>query len=115
MTAMSDKEPQPWEVWHARFDFSEGHGYKFRPVIVLAMRPDGTLVAMVTSAANKLSLEHDYLIQEWEAAGLAKPSIARLDRIAEIPAGYLGNAGRIGRLAEDDIASIKAMLADITN
>lgn len=113
MTAMSDKEPQPWEVWHARFDYVGSSGYKFRPVIVLATRPDGTLVTMVTSAANKLSLEHDYLIQEWEAAGLAKPSIARLDRIAEIPAGYLGNAGRIGRLAEDDIASIKAMFAEM--
>ncbi len=52
---------------------------------------------MVTSATNKLSLDHDYLIREWEAAGFDKPSIARLDRIAEIPPGYLGTAGRIGR------------------
>ena len=111
---MSEQIPQPWEVWHARFDFSKGHGYKFRPVIVLATRPDGSLVAMVTGAANKLSLEHDYPIREWEAAGLDKPSIARLDRIAEIPAGYLGSAGRIGRLAEGDIAAIKAILTKIT-
>ena len=33
---MSELVPQPWEIWHARFDFSEGHGYKYRPVIVLA-------------------------------------------------------------------------------
>lgn len=111
---MSEQVPQPWEVWHARFDFSEGRGYKFRPVIVLATRPDGSLVAMVTGAANKLALEHDCPIREWEAAGLDKPSIARLDRIAEIPAGYLGTAGRIGRLADGDIAAIKAMLAGIT-
>jgi len=111
---MSEKSPQPWEVWHARFDFSEGRGYKFRPVIVLATRPDGSLVAMVTGAANKLSLEHDCPIREWEAAGLDKPSIARLDRIAEIPAGYLGSAGRIGRLADVDIAAIKTVLAEIT-
>ena len=111
---MSEQVPQPWEVWHARFDFSEGRGYKYRPVIVLATKPDGSLVAMVTSAANKLSLEHDYPIRGWEAAGLDKPSIARLDRIAEIPSGYLGSAGRIGRLADDDIASIKAILAEIT-
>ena len=67
---MSELAPRPWEVWHARFNYSEGHGYKFRPVIVLATRPDGLLVAMVTSTTNKLSLEHDYPIQEWEAAGL---------------------------------------------
>ena len=80
---------------------------------MLAARPDGSLVAMVTGAANKLSLEHDYPIREWEAAGLDKPSIARLDRIAEIPAGYLGTAGRIGRLADGDVEAIKAILAKI--
>lgn len=54
---MDELVPQPWEVWHARFNFSEGHGYKYRPVIVLATRADGSLVAMVTSATNKLSKE----------------------------------------------------------
>ena len=68
---------------------------------------------MVTGAGNKLSLEHDYPIREREAAVLDKPSTARLDRIAEIPAGCLGTAGRIGRLAEADIHAIKAVLADI--
>ena len=111
---MSERVPQPWEVWHARFDYASGSGYKYRPVIVLATRPDGSLVAMVTSVANKLSLAHDYFIREWKAAGLEKPSIARLDRIAEIPAGYLGSAGRIGRLAEADVTAIKAILAEVT-
>jgi len=108
---MSERVPRPWEVWHARFDFSEGRGYKYRPVIVLATKPDGSLVTMVTSVGNKLSLEHDYPIREWEAAGLDKPSIARLDRIVEIPPGYLGTSGRIGRLAEGDVAAIKAILS----
>lgn len=54
---MNELVPQPWEVWHARFNFSEGHGYKYRPVIVLATRADGSLVAMVTRATNKLSKE----------------------------------------------------------
>lgn len=111
--AMSKLAPRPWEVWHARFNYSEGHGYKFRPVIVLATRTGGLLVAMVTSATNKLSLEHDYPIQEWKAAGLDKPSIARLDRIAEIPAGYLGTAGRIGRLSDVDVTAIIPILSEI--
>ena len=113
-TMTSDVGPKPWEIWHARFDFSEGKGYKYRPVIVLATRPDGSLVAMATSNAKKLSLAHDYPIREWKTAGLDKPSIARLDRIAEIPAGYLGTAGRIGRLADSDIAAIKLILSEIT-
>lgn len=110
---MSDSSPQPWEVWHARFNFSEGHGYKYRPIVILATRADGALVTMVTSATNKMSLPHDYLLHEWRNAGLEKPSIVRLDRIAEIPPNYLGTAGRIGRLTDKDIAAIKVILSDI--
>ena len=112
---MSDAAQMPmiWEVWHARFDYSEGHGYKFRPVIVIGIRDDGTLIMMVTSATSKLSLPHDYLIQDWEAAGLDKPSIARVDRIAQIPAGYLGTAGRIGRLSSRDVDALKHALIAI--
>ncbi len=109
---MSEQLPQPWEIWHARFDYSEGRGYKFRPVIVLATHADNMLVAMVTSAQNKLSLEHDYPLLKWQVAGLDKPSIARLDRIAEIPVGYLGTAKLIGHLSSDDIAAIKAILKE---
>ena len=109
----NDCAPQEWEIWHARFDFSEGKGYKYRPVIVVDTCDDGSLVMMVTSAGNKLHLEHDYLIRDWQEAGLEKPSIARADRIAEIPAGYLGTSGYIGRLAEHDIAEITTVLAEI--
>lgn len=63
-------------MWHARFDYEGKHGYKYRPVIVVGVREDGTLAMMVTSATNKLHLEHDYLLQDWKQAGLNKPSIA---------------------------------------
>ena len=109
----SAQKPRPWEVWHARFNFSEGHGYKYRPVIVLAKNSNGTLVAMITGSNNKLALEHDYYLQDWKAAGLTKPSIARLDRIVEIPSGYLGTAGRIGCLSNIDIDAIKMILAEV--
>lgn len=45
MTA-SEAAPAPWEIWHARFNFDD-HGYKFRPVLVLACSPDGLLAAMM--------------------------------------------------------------------
>lgn len=105
--------PRPWEIWHARFDFSEGKGYKYRPVIVVDVAEDGSIVMMVTSATNRLHLEHDHFISGWQAAGLEKPSIARADRIAQIPADYLGTAGRIGRLDGADIQVITRILAEI--
>lgn len=105
------QSPRLWEVWHARFDFSEGHGYKYRPVIVVGIQEDGTLVVMVTGSENKLSLPHDYAIRDWKQAGLEKPSIARIDRIAEIPAGYLGSARRIGKLSGRDRDRVKTLLS----
>ncbi|MGN0287430.1 MAG: type II toxin-antitoxin system PemK/MazF family toxin [Atopobiaceae bacterium] len=112
---MSDALPRIWEVWHARFDFEGGRGYKYRPVIVVGVRSNGSLMMMVTSATNKLHLEHDYLLRDWQQAGLDKPSIARVDRIAEIPPHYVGTAGRIGMLSEHDIAAIARLLNDIVN
>ena len=103
-----------WEVWHARFNFEGGKGYKYRPVIIVGVRSDGSLVMMVTSSTNKLHMEHDYLLQDWEEAGLAKPSVARIDRIAEIPPDYIGTAGRIGKLSERDSVAISSILAEIS-
>jgi mRNA interferase MazF len=113
MMSSGGAAPKMWEVWHARFNYDGRKGYKYRPVIVVGAREDGSLVMMVTSSTNKLHLEHDYLIQDWEQAGLDKPSIARADRIAEIPPGYLGTAGRIGRLSERDETALAAVLREI--
>ena len=61
---MSSEAPALWEVWHARLNFDGKRSYKYRPVIVVGVRENGSLVMMVTSTTNKLQLEHDYLLQD---------------------------------------------------
>ena len=112
MTA-SEAAPAPWEIWHARFNFDD-RGYKFRPVLILACSPDGLLAAMITSASNKLSLPLDTSLDDWQAAGLSKPSLVRVDRIALLPPTYLGTAGRIGRLSPRDAHRVSQVLATLT-
>lgn len=112
MTA-SEGAPIPWEIWHARFNFDD-RGYKFRPVLVLAYSQDGLLAAMITSASNKLSLPLDTPLEDWRAAGLTKPSLVRVDRIALLPPTYLGTAGRIGRLSSRDAHRVSRALATLT-
>ena len=112
MTA-SEVAPAPWEIWHARFNFDD-RGYKFRPVLVLACSPDGLLAAMITSASNKLSLTLNTPLKDWQAAGLTKPSLVRVDRIALLPPTYLGTAGRIGKLSPHDTHRISQALAALT-
>lgn len=112
---MNDAAPQEWEIWHARFNYAGTSGYKFRPVIILGSLHNSMLAMMVTSAKNKLKLDHDHLIKDWEQAGLDKPSIARADRIIEIPREYTGTAGRIGKLSETDVRALTFILQEIAN
>ena len=112
MTA-SEAAPAPWEIWHARFNFDD-RGYKFRPVLVLACSPDGLLAAMITGASNKLSLPLDTPLDDWQEAGLSKPSLVRVDRIALLPPTYLGTAGRIGRLSPRDAHRVSQALSTLT-
>lgn len=114
MTMMSSELPAPWEVWHARFNFDGKRGEKYRPVIVIGVRDNGSHVMMVTSATNKLKLEHDYPLRDWRDAGLDKPPIARADRIAEIPPSYVGAVGRIGRLSVRDEMAFKELPTSMT-
>ena len=50
MTA-TEGVPAPWEIWHARFNFDD-HGYKFRPVLVLASTQDGLLGSILPIRAR---------------------------------------------------------------
>ena len=112
MTA-SEAAPAPWEIWHARFNFDD-RGYKFRPVLILACSQDELLTAMITSASNKLSLPLDTPLDDWQKAGLTKPSLVRVDRIALLPPTYLGTVGRIGRLSPRDAHRVSRALATLT-
>lgn len=62
-TGMTESEaaPTPWEIWHARFNFDD-HGYRFRPILVLACSQDGLLAAMITSFKLN-SRTNSYILQ----------------------------------------------------
>ena len=109
----SEATPDPWEIWHARFNFDD-RGYKYHPVLVVSCSQDGLLAAMITSATNKLSLPLDTPLEDWPAAGLTKPSLVRVDRIALLPPTCLGTAGRIGRLSPRDAHRASQALATLT-
>ena len=75
---------------------------------------DDMLVVMITGAENKLSLEHDYKIIDWKEAGLVKPSLARVDRLAVIPFDYIGTSGYIGKLTQRDQDNLKKVLLELS-
>ena len=64
-----------------RFDATGG--WKERPAFIISTedfhrtRPDDLLVALITHRVWKYHGPTDYLIQDWQAAGLTQPSVVR--------------------------------------
>ncbi len=83
---------------------------KRRPAVVLssdayhAARPDA-IVGLITSQTSAAIAPSDYLLQDWQAAGLRLPSAFRAFLIT-IPRSAL--IARIGRLSDADWQEVRA-------
>jgi mRNA interferase MazF len=86
------------------FPFTSGTASKVRPALVLFDLPNDCVICRVTSALHSGLL--DITLNDWQAAGLLKPSVARLDRLvtAEKPI-FLR---RLGVASPADLAAITA-------
>ena len=67
------------QVFICQFPFTSGSARKPRPLLVLFDLGDDTLICRITSVARSGKL--DVALSDWREAGLAKPSVARLDRV----------------------------------
>jgi mRNA interferase MazF len=67
------------EVFICQFPFTSGAASKPRPVLVLFDLQQDVLVCRITSVLRTGPL--DVTLSDWADAGLAKPSVARLDRL----------------------------------
>jgi len=92
-------------------DFVGATGVKRRPAVIVSTqtynneRPD-IILAIVTSQINKATATTDFILKDWSAAGLTKPSAVRI---------YLGTeqssrVKSIGKLSEDDWLEVQNCL-----
>ncbi len=101
-------------------DFPGVTGTKRRPAVILSsttyhsLRPD-VIIGLITTQTKNLG-KTDYILQDWEAAGLRVPSIFR-SFIVTLPRS--ANLILIGQLTERDWQGIKKCvknsLADLAN
>jgi mRNA interferase MazF len=82
------------EVFICQFPFTSGAVSKPRPVLVLFELQQDVLVCRITSVLRTGPL--DVMLSGWANAGLAKPSVARLDRLVTIEKTLLRR--RLGNL-----------------
>jgi mRNA interferase MazF len=91
------------EIFICRFPFTSGAFSKPRPVLVLLDLQQDVLICRVTSAMPAGPL--DVTLTDWKQAGLAKPSVARLDRLVTAEKTILRR--RLGILSASDRGSIR--------
>jgi len=90
------------DVFIASFPFTSGTLSKPRPVLVLFdLQPD-VLICLITSVPRTGPL--DVALRDWQQAGLALPSVARLDRLVTAEKSVLGR--RLGCLSDIDRAAV---------
>jgi len=91
------------EIFISQFPFTSGTMSKIRPVLVLFDLREDVIVCRVTSAQHSGPL--DVVLIGWQAAGLLKPSIARLDRLVTAEKSVL--LRRLGCLCPADLAAVR--------
>lgn len=87
------------------FPFTSGASSKIRPALVLFDLAHDLIICRVTSVLH--SQRHDVLLSDWSAAGLLKPSVARLDKI--ITAEKRIVLKKLGVLSQSDKESVKTI------
>lgn len=91
------------------FDFTDRSGVKWRPAVVVSTdrynqeTPD-VLIAAITGNLRAIPHPGDHLLQEWQAAGLLKPSLAQT-KLATVEATVIGRM--LGRLSPADLAAFE--------
>lgn len=91
------------EIFICRFPFTSDTTSKPRPALVLFDLGADVVICRITSAAHSSPL--DVPITEWSTAGLAKPSIARLNRLVTAEKTLLLN--RLGELSAADYNAVR--------
>ncbi len=83
------------EIFICQFPFTSGELSKPRPALLLFDLEQDVVICRITSVLRSGPL--DVLITDWKQAGLALPSIARLDRIVTAEKSLVTR--RLGKLS----------------
>jgi mRNA-degrading endonuclease toxin of MazEF toxin-antitoxin module len=93
------------EIFICQFPFTSGVVSKVRPALLLFDVQQDVLICRVTSAQRAGPL--DVLLVDWHAAGLLRPSVARLDRVVTAERTVL--IRRLGVLSSNDMESVRTV------
>jgi len=91
------------DIYLCQFPFTSGAASKMRPALVLFDLSFDCIICRVTSVVASGPL--DVTLNDWQRAGLLKPSVARLDRLVTAQRTVL--LRKLGVLGIGDLAMIR--------
>ena len=92
------------QIFLCQFPFTSGAVSNARPVLVLFDLQQDAVICRVTSVLRTGT--RDVALTDWAQAGLAKPLVARLDRLVTAEKTLLTR--RLGQLSPQDEGAIRA-------
>ncbi|MCG8607093.1 type II toxin-antitoxin system PemK/MazF family toxin [bacterium] len=102
-----------WDIVLVRFPFTDYTGSKKRPALIISPNEfnklQDVLITFVTSRLEVPPRIGDYVIVQWQKAGLPKPSLIRM-KFATIDKSIISK--RLGHLAPKDVGEFRKVLID---
>ena len=92
------------EIFICQFPFTSGTASKIRPALILFDLQQDAIICRITSVSRTGPL--DITLNDWQTAGLLKPSVARLDRL--VTAEKTIFLRRLGFLSSADLDAVRA-------
>jgi mRNA interferase MazF len=101
---------EPGDIVLVPFPFSDLRGVKKRPALVLAVAESRRelVCLMLTSGPSGVG---EVPVQDWQAAGLLRPTVARVHRLFVLDISLV--LRRLGRLAADDFREVLAAVVAV--
>jgi mRNA interferase MazF len=91
------------EIYLCQFPFTSGAVSKLRPSLVLFDLAVDVVICRITSAQP--NGKFDVALSDWAAAGLAKPSVVRLNRLVTVEKTLMHR--RLGSLSKVDLNTVR--------
>jgi mRNA-degrading endonuclease toxin of MazEF toxin-antitoxin module len=96
-----------FDIWYAKCVFEDNpHQSKDRPVLIVGGE-QGTFVLALMITGTQRCDGNDYVVRDWQEAGLTKASVIRTRKKYSLP--EIAFRRRVGRLSDNDILILRIM------
>lgn len=113
---MNDRSIQLYDIWRMAYEFEDKPGLvKERPVIIGAIDDENAYVLAVKVTSHKARADFlgEVVLQDWQEAGLDKPSVARCSKALIVPLEAFEAQRYYGHLSNRDSLEIERALIDL--